>query len=316
MLEASVADWHYVPFAVSLLVFGLPHGAVDHLVMADLAGVEWWSWRGLAAILGYLVLAGLVFALWFVAPVATFVFFIAMTWYHWGQGEVWFMAAQHRGQPRSPQLRALGLVVRGALPMLLPFIAFPEVYLGVADQLAALFGYDSARALRIFATWQARGALGAVFLAFAGAYLILAWRRAPNHTAWLVDAGEVSLLTAFFLMVPPILSVGLFFCLWHAPRHLIRLAAELGHADEKRAVDWRGLAQILTRSIPLTVVSLAVLAGISWWLDVSPSDPGRSLAVYLALIAAVTFPHVLVVTAMDVRARLFSSHTELFNADP
>jgi Brp/Blh family beta-carotene 15,15'-monooxygenase len=306
LLAAPLADWHYIPFAVSLLLFGLPHGAVDHLVMADLAGVDWWSPRGLAAILGYLIVAVVVFALWFVAPVAMFVFFIAMTWYHWGQGEVWFMAAEHHGQPTSRELRALGLVVRGALPMLLPFIACPDVYLGVADQLAALFGYDGAGALRAFATWPARGALGAGFLAIAVGYLILGWRHAPTHRAWLVDAGELALLTAFFLVVPPILSVGLFFCLWHAPRHMVRLAVELGAAHDERAVGWTALGRIFAKSVPLTVVSLVMLAGLSVWLEVDPSDPGRSLAVYLAMIAAVTFPHVLVVTAMDARAGLFS----------
>lgn len=307
LMEASLANWHYLPFAVSLLLFGLPHGAVDHLVMADLAGVRWTSGRGLALMLGYLLLASVVFALWFVAPIAMFVFFIAMTWFHWGQGEVWYLAAEHDGQPRARWARGLGLVVRGALPMLVPFIAFPDVYLGVADQLADLFGAGGAESLAALSAWTTRGALGAAFLSLSVSYLVLSWRHAPGLRAWMVDAGEVALLSAFFSMVPPILSVGLYFCLWHAPRHLVRLAAELDGVDDERRISLNQLAHTFLRALPLTGVSVGMLVGLSWWLDVDGSDPGRSLAIYLALISAVTFPHVLVVCAMDARADLFSS---------
>jgi Brp/Blh family beta-carotene 15,15'-monooxygenase len=306
LFDASLASWHYIPFAVSLLLFGLPHGAVDHLVIADLTGRKLLSWKPLALVFGYLILAVAVFAAWFAAPVAMFVGFIAITWFHWGQGDAWSLFEELNGQPRSPLLRGLGLFVRGALPMLLPFLAFPEVYLGVADDLAALFGHDGATTLAALASWEFRGGLGAGYLAVALGYLILARRRAASTRAWLVDAAEIALLTAFFLLVPPILSVGLYFSLWHAPRHMIRLSRALPGAERSRT-DWQDFGGVMIASVPLTAVSLAALAAIGWWLGFSPDTPGRNLAIYLALIAAVTVPHVIVVTWMDARGGLWST---------
>jgi Brp/Blh family beta-carotene 15,15'-monooxygenase len=74
----------------------------------------------------YLVLGGLYLALWFAAPVAAFALFVALTWFHWGGGDLHALSALSRqgwvshGQTR----RALTLLVRGGLPMLVPLLAF------------------------------------------------------------------------------------------------------------------------------------------------------------------------------------------------
>lgn len=72
----------YVPFAVSLVFLGLPHGAADHLAPARLVGRKAWPLPILAVGLLYLVLSGLYLALWFASPAVAFVLFIAMTWFH------------------------------------------------------------------------------------------------------------------------------------------------------------------------------------------------------------------------------------------
>ena len=59
-----------VPFAVSILVFGLPHGALDHLVPARLRG-DGRVLRSVAVVVAlYAVLGVATAALWLVAPLA------------------------------------------------------------------------------------------------------------------------------------------------------------------------------------------------------------------------------------------------------
>ncbi|MBA3953021.1 MAG: hypothetical protein H0X57_14230, partial [Rubrobacter sp.] len=84
-----VPGWiQYLPFAASLVLFGLPHGAVDHLVPSRLAGRDADGRSVLAVVLLYVVLSSLCLALWFVAPVAAFVLFVCVTVFHWGAGDL------------------------------------------------------------------------------------------------------------------------------------------------------------------------------------------------------------------------------------
>ena len=46
----------YLPYALSLVVFGLPHGAVDHLAPPRLLDRKAWPWPALAVGLFYLAL--------------------------------------------------------------------------------------------------------------------------------------------------------------------------------------------------------------------------------------------------------------------
>jgi len=74
-------------FALGTLAVGMVHGAVDHLIpmrAAPNVSVR----RSIAVVsVAYAVLGGgAVVAAFFVAPVAAFIGFIALTWLHWGQG--------------------------------------------------------------------------------------------------------------------------------------------------------------------------------------------------------------------------------------
>ena len=119
----------------------------------------------------------------------------------------------------------------------------------------------------------------------------------------LVDAGEVALLWVYFAVVPPILAVGVYFCLWHALRHVARLLLSAEDAARELAMGetTAALGRFARDAAPLTAVSLAVFAGL--WLAVpnAPGDRAGYLGLYLVGIAVLTLPHVAVVTWMDLR---------------
>ncbi len=295
-------SYQYAPLLVSVGLLGLPHGAVDHLVIA-----RWRDerpdrrWFGIVAGI-YLVVGGLYAVVWFLAPVMAFVAFILMTWYHWGEGELYplrdFVGVDYLDR-RDTQ--ALTILVRGGAPMLVPLIAFPEEYAFVAETLVGLFDAGAAAALEPAFSLEARLAVGVVYAASALGALGLGYRRTDAIEAWRTDAAEIAVLTGFFLVVPPILAIGIYFCFWHSLRHVARTV--LLHDRSATAVgrgEVLGPARRFARdAAPLTVASIALLGGLYAAVPTSPTAVPDIVGLYLVLIAVLTLPHVVVVTWLD-----------------
>lgn len=292
----------YLPLAATVVVLGLPHGAVDHLVLPRARG-EPVTPRSLAFVGGlYLAVGGAYAVAWFLAPVAAFALFIAITLLHWGQGDVYALrvlfGAEHL---ESRPLRVLTLVVRGGLPMLVPLVAFPDQYAFVAGTLVGLFDPGAAAALEPAFESTARAGVGVGFGALVLGTLALGYRRAGATTGWLLDAAETLALVAFFALVAPILAIGLYFPLWHSVRHVLRtvLVDDRAAAHLERG-DRRGALERFARdAAPLTAAALLVLGGLALLVPRTPTTVPEALALYLVCIAIFTLPHVVVVSLLD-----------------
>lgn len=295
-----------VPFLLSAVLLGLPHGAVDHLVPGLIARKPLSLCRMGALLVGYIALVGAVIGLWMLSPVVGFVFFIALTWWHWGTADLHATLAFHRAAFLDTRLkRALTAFVRGGLPMFVPLLFSPQDYRLALDSLAALFASADVRALDGFFAEPFRVVGG---VAFAGAVALNLIVTMPGglyqryRAEWAVFAGEIALLSVFFALVPPFLSIGLYFCLWHAARHITRLIL----LDPAVPVDGIGGAQFAAgfwrftlRATPLTLISLVFLAGLYLAVPASPESLLSLIALYLVLISGLTLPHSVVVLWMD-----------------
>jgi Brp/Blh family beta-carotene 15,15'-monooxygenase len=307
-LGPPIPEWlQYLPFALSLVLFGLPHGALDHLVPARLAGRRQTAASIARVVLLYLLVGVPVFALWSVAPAVAFVAFIALTWAHWGLGDLFtLLAVDGVRHLRARGLRMLAAIVRGALPMLVPLLVFPKTYEAVARQATAVFGAgtpgpgipDSARV--------------ALAVAFAALVLGYAWltrveaRRMRALPGWHRDIGEVLLLAAFFATVPPVLAVGLYFSLWHGLRHILRLGLIDGSSALSRGQVARALREFARDAAPVTAIALVILVALAAAFPPTQAT-GSGLGLYLVLISALTMPHALIVGYMDRRQGLWSA---------
>jgi Brp/Blh family beta-carotene 15,15'-monooxygenase len=290
-----------VPLVASVVLFGLPHGAVDHLALARTTGRSASRTHQLRVGALYALLGGAYAVVWFLAPVVAAVGFVLLTWAHWGQGDVYPLVALLDGEhPRSRLQRALTATVRGALPMAVPLVAFPGQYERVLGWFVAPFGASTDAVAWLFAA-DARlavaGGVGAVTaLALANGY-----RAGGASTAWLVDVAETLGLWVFFLLVPPILAVGAYFSAWHALRHVARL---LGVDNDAVAALDRGsvagaLKEFAMDAAPLTAVSLVGVAGLAALVPATPTGLPGLVGLYLVAIAVLTLPHVAIVTGMD-----------------
>ena len=294
--------YQYAPLVVSVVLLGLPHGAVDPLLALRQRG-EPVTPRWLAAVGGVYLLLGAAYGLvWFLWPVAAFAGFILLTWFHWGQGELYpLLAFADASYLREPGQRALTVLVRGAAPMLVPLVAFPGEYEFVAASLVGLFDPGAADALAPLFEPQARLVVGAVYAVLALVTLGLGSVRATDRRPWRIDAGEVGLLTAFFLTVPPILAIGVYFCAWHSLRHISRTVFLDGRSVA--LLDRGRISPVLRRfardAAPLTAAALALLGGLYLVVPETPASTADLVALYLVLIAVLTLPHVAIVTWLD-----------------
>ncbi len=297
--DASVPpEYRYVPFVVSIVVFGLPHGAVDHLVPDRLRG-ERPRLRSVGVVMAvYTAFVAVYAAVWFVAPAFAFAFFIALTLYHWGQGDLHASLSFLRTGVESRVGRVTTLLARGSMPMLVPLVFFPDEYREVADAVIGVFDQRGASAIGFAFEPAFRAAVLAVVVALAVGTVV------ASRSSF--EAGELALLGVYFAAVPPILAVGFYFCFWHSTRHIARLLALDDVAAER--VEERDAAGALARfardAAPLTAGALVLFAAL--WVVASPPPTLEGFfALYLVLLAALTLPHAGVVTLMDWKQEVF-----------
>ncbi|QAU13192.1 Brp-like protein [Halorubrum sp. BOL3-1] len=314
-------------FALGTLVVGMAHGAVDHLVPLR-AAPDVSLRRSLAVVsVVYAVLGGAVVAAFFAAPGAAFVGFVALTWLHWGQGDVATLAVAGVDHLPTSAERWLALVVRGGLPMGVPLLAHPEEYRLVAEWVVGLFLVDSsaaASAVDPLFTPAVRVAVGVGMAAATLASVGLGYRRVRigrsetgernesggrsgwdglDPAGWRRDLGELSVLWAWFLLAAPVFAIGVYFALWHALRHVGRLVlVDPEAASAASAGDAVGaLARFGRDAAPLTIGGFLVVGAVAASVPAGVAAPGDLLAVSLVAIAALTLPHVVVVAWLDRR---------------
>jgi Brp/Blh family beta-carotene 15,15'-monooxygenase len=308
-LVAPVAAERYAfaPLLVGIVLIGLPHGALDHLLPARLGFA--WGRRpvGVAIYLtAYLAIAAAMLGLWRVAPVAAFTLFLTATVAHWGQGDLRFLEL-HLGRRRAGKLEGLAVVtLRGAIPVLVPLLAHPRVVEQLLATAATAMGATATGAtpaeLDLTAAPVVAFATGILAFGLAGwlATLSRAW---PGRPAALGDAAEVLLLIALFALAPPYLAIGVYFLAWHSLRHLLRLAL-LRPSDRRAIAAGRAVSTIarLARDlVPMTALALAALAGLYAWAAPRVSGAEGFVALYLVWISALTMPHLAAVALMDAR---------------
>lgn len=286
----------YGVLLVTLLVLGLPHGALDHVTVPRARATALSArWLGLFS-LGYLLLAGLYTVAWFLAPTASFLFFVLLTWYHWGQGDRAHLALAGPEAHVEGWVGRLTVLVRGGLPMLVPLLGFPERYRSVMATVVGLFDPDGGQWLAPLFQVETRLALGLGFAAVTVVTLAMGYRVSGATVLWRRDAIETALLWVFFLTVPPVLAIGLYFALWHSLRHVVRV---LGLEQESAAGERGGLRRLVWDGAPTTLGALVIFGALALFVPEQPGSLAGVGGVYLVLLAVLTLPHVVVVTWLD-----------------
>ena len=277
---------------VGMVVLGIAHGACDQFVVPGVnpaRRVGQWQYL-LRFGAAYLALAAVVVGLWWWWPGFTVGLFFLLTAWHWGSADA----------PRPRSSAALWVahsLARGAFLFAVPALCWPAETRRIVNGLLTFAG-----GVPVAAPAFARGA--AVLGPLAAGGLLLVWGLLAGRRAYLPlrqDLTQTLALLVLLAVLPPVLSVAVYFVFWHSLQHVLRMNRVMGYAaDTAAGYGGRELLRQLSfftrRALPLLLVSLVALGALYRWLQ--PLLPDGSALFSLALVVAsvVTLPHALLVS--------------------
>ena len=263
---------------VAVVLTGMPHGAIDHLVAAQLYGLDF-TWSDQAKFYGgYLALMALYSVLWVAAPVWSLWVFLVMTMYHFGQADLAYWEL-------PPVGARLVYLSRGLFLIGLPIAAFPGLVDPIFDAIAGVRPTNwpllTTLPMSVFA-----GLVGQHVLVLGGAAL------ATDVTAG--DAGReglnVTVLTALFATVHPLVAFSVYFGLWHSLGHMLEL---LRFFREREAAPTT-IPDFYRKAALFTLLPFVGLAGL-YWATRAFGSTDQMIALLFIIIAVMTLPHMIIV---------------------
>ncbi|HTY28145.1 MAG TPA: beta-carotene 15,15'-dioxygenase, Brp/Blh family [Mycobacterium sp.] len=264
------------------LAAGIPHGAIDHLAAARIAG-------GRSIFVVAVAYAGLAAAAWvlmvWAGPVALLAV-VVLSALHFGLGEL-EVARQLTGW-RPGAVVAAAITVAGCGALLLPLARCGDQLSGVAAAVSPDI------VVLLEATWVQ---IGLVVTWLVATLVAVAGSLRSGYRAVAVDIALVGFLGA---LAPPLVAFAVWFGGWHALRHCARMltvepsCAELVAAGRQRAA----VGRFVRLAAWPSAAALTVVAALGWFTVVA-TDPTALLAEVLRLLLALTLPHMVVVLWLD-----------------
>ena len=254
--------------AIVILILGVPHGALDIVFARALYHVGTpvqWLMFGAA----YLVLAGMVVALWWFAPGCFMIGFLLLSAFHFS------------GDPLV-DLHMGARLLCGAAVIMLPTMFH-------ALQVATLFGYliGAQAADAVVALLQ----MASSPLLVAELLLIAVVMRRD-----LLAGCEILCVTLLSLVATPLVAFAVFFCGLHGPRHFLRTAALTG----------RTLPTLFVTSALVPTAACLIVAALM--IAIAPDLPADARIVRIVFVglAALTVPHMVLVEQVRHRGWRFA----------
>ena len=270
----SPPAWFSVVVVVTVVaVLGIPHGAVDHLVVEALAGRR----DALARrrfVRNYVLAAGGVGLIWLAAPPVALVAFIVVSVHHFGQSDLAYLRLSGPGQRVAQWSR--GLLLIG-----LPLVAHVSTVAPVIERLGG--GDPSSWPWLVDRWWVWCAALVAQHAVIGAAVA----PRIADRTVVGREAIAVASLTLLFVTADPLIGFAVYFGLWHSLAHLFVLADLLGAEPNPM----RSVARL---AAPLTAVSLVGLAAVGIGAGLA-GRPDLLVPVVFVFVSMLTAPHMVVV---------------------
>jgi Brp/Blh family beta-carotene 15,15'-monooxygenase len=269
-----------VAFAIlmgAVVVTGIPHGAVDHIVAARLYGLSS-SWSDQARFYGfYLAMMAVYGALWLVVPAWCLAAFLLMTMYHFGQADLAYWSL-------SPVAARLTYLSRGLLLVGVPIAAFPgivdPIFQAIAGVEVLTWPYVATHGGWICAALIAQHVL--VLLAMLG---VMDDRPGGGAREFVT----VTALSALFLTVHPLVAFAVYFGLWHSLGHILELVRFFNRTGEPTS-----LPGFYRKASLYTVISFVGLGGL-YAATQSFGLQDQMIALLFILISVMTLPHMVIV---------------------
>lgn len=283
--SVALAGW---PFSLSLILIGLPHGAVDLALSSRLSGATTLS-ASLRGFVGYIILLVLVLVIAFILPTAVVMVFGLMSAWHFGTADALDL---NESVGKNSHVNWLVAAARGSLVLSLPFVFHPTSTCEVANRLLELFGSNGANvSVNIVTPFF----VGTLFFALVILFIEWCFRISTGdiHYAGMLFL-EISSLVAAFAILHPLFAMGSYFLCWHSWRQTRRLIILM--EGEPLSIN-RSVIRLHVHSLPLLIPTLMVVAAVLIWR--LPDATMYDLAVLaLAVFVVVTLPHQMLISRL------------------
>ena len=262
---------------LTLILFfglGIPHGALDFSLGEKLLQPQFGSsWR-IIFILAYMLCVGFIVLCWLQFPLPSFFFFIAISAFHFGFSD---------RLNRSGMIGVLEGLGRGLLPIALPayfyFHLFQElVESSLSDAQALLL----VRIVKLFFYPDLILLIVVIFYGFM--------KRDKSN---IMNSLELISLLILFLSLKPFAAFLIYFCFLHSFRHILYVLEETNRLFNRESVKW-----LIVEALPATAVTLLALVICYLTLEQKAIDVPTMLNLFFISLAALTFPHMILVEAV------------------
>jgi Brp/Blh family beta-carotene 15,15'-monooxygenase len=263
--------------AFFLLLVGIPHGAIDHLVDEEHFKIQQKPFSLIRFLAIYLIQMAIYAFCWWLFPACSLLIFLLISAWHFGETDL---------HP-APHHIAWALV-KGVFGMSVLFFILMREPMYTAD----LIGRITLNNIAAVETWKFLADRS--YIVFVGLLitLVTTWIWAqyiePTRITWTKWWSFIVLL--FIINFLPLLpAFALYFGAWHAWNTFGHIASFLDH----KITLWR----IWKKTLPFTLLAMIGLMflGLIWWHSFSYIDPIPVLFIFIAII---TLPHLRVMHRM------------------
>jgi beta-carotene 15,15'-dioxygenase len=303
-------------FGFFILITGIPHGAVDHIVAARVFGLQQTFGDQMRFYGSYLLTMLLFGLLWVLSPLTGFILFLVISVYHFGQGDLNWLDI--------PGPAGLMLYVsRGIMLLALPVLGHLEITAPIVREVS---GLD----LAAYPWLESRAnllAIGSWVLHIVTLVAVSVWyrRRVPFQEVFLAVVLGITLFVAH-----PLVGFGIYFGLWHGLNHFFELRDHLygsegseqnsgaanvhdivpeatsggyhnndappktAATDKSTTGVFANILPIYMKTLPFTGMSLLGLV-LLWYILGGFGIQERMISVLFILISVLTLPHMFII---------------------
>ncbi|MEM9444875.1 MAG: Brp/Blh family beta-carotene 15,15'-dioxygenase [Verrucomicrobiota bacterium] len=284
-------------FLATLLVLGMPHGAIDHYLYFAIIKKTMSVRRLTLFVFAYIFVALFFLSVWFISPWVAAWGLIFLTWYHWGQADLYY--EKHRGT----KLSFIFGLWRGAIPMLTPLIFNAKEYSRALNEAISFIEPNySGIATDWINSHYVKVSVGLLLLLTG----IIHWTLLrKNQTAIkqrkLKIISEDIALICLLIFLPPLVSIGLYFSFWHSRRHINLTCMKLGgnFVIEKNSVLKVNWFNFYKASLPFTLAGIIFVVAFALFRNLSSIDIYSLIGSYLIILWSLTWPHTIIYSLID-----------------
>ncbi len=258
---------------VLIFVLGIPHGAIDHLLLYK--GQKEKGFSNINFYVFYLGLIAIYVVLWILMPYFSLFIFFLISFYHFGQSQFSFIKLKEKNILKISLYLLWGASIISGL-----FYHHYDVLINFFNETSHFSATNAFITLdRLFVFFIVSTILSVILMA-----VCLLKLRTDTSRFW-TEMGVFLLLHLAFYALPPLLAFSIYFAVWHSLKVL-----DEEYVYMKKIGSVKGIKGFIKLLLPYSVISivgaLLIIAGFSYFkFSISP------FFLTIIFLSVLTLPH-------------------------